>query len=171
MKLIQVATQQFIDNITSITPGALKGGLMCLERRPRTDELLAAGADGAPKLFKMFRVEKRVIGDDFNRIRAYEGLPGRVFSLAWSTDGERFAVGSSAQGTGEVRLYRVGEETPAWRQAVGAGIFSVDVAPAGDRVAVGAYDGRVRLLDAASGSIVHEFFPVPLEDGASEGTR
>ena len=26
-KLIEVSTQRFIDNITSITPGALKGGL------------------------------------------------------------------------------------------------------------------------------------------------
>ena len=28
MKLTEVATQRFIDNITSITPGALKGGLL-----------------------------------------------------------------------------------------------------------------------------------------------
>ncbi len=27
MKLVEVATQRFVDNITSITPGALKGGL------------------------------------------------------------------------------------------------------------------------------------------------
>ena len=30
MKLIEVATQRFIDNITSITPSLLKGGLMAL---------------------------------------------------------------------------------------------------------------------------------------------
>jgi WD40 repeat protein len=34
MKLTDVGTQRFIDNITSITPGALKGGLMALDRRP-----------------------------------------------------------------------------------------------------------------------------------------
>ena len=34
MKLTEVATQRFIDNITSITPGALKGGLLAVARRP-----------------------------------------------------------------------------------------------------------------------------------------
>jgi mono/diheme cytochrome c family protein len=34
MKLTEVATQRFIDNITSITPGALKGGLITVARRP-----------------------------------------------------------------------------------------------------------------------------------------
>src|SRR5262249_50025683 len=34
MKLTEVATQRFVDNITSITPGALKGGLMTVARHP-----------------------------------------------------------------------------------------------------------------------------------------
>ena len=34
MKLTEVATQRFIDNITSITPGALKGGLAAVAVRP-----------------------------------------------------------------------------------------------------------------------------------------
>ena len=34
MKLTHVETQRFMDNVTSITPGALKGGLMALDRRP-----------------------------------------------------------------------------------------------------------------------------------------
>ncbi|HEV3438844.1 MAG TPA: c-type cytochrome domain-containing protein, partial [Gemmata sp.] len=34
MKLTEVATQRFVDNVTSITPGALKGGLMAVDRRP-----------------------------------------------------------------------------------------------------------------------------------------
>jgi WD40 repeat protein len=165
MKLIQVATQQFIDNITSITPGALKGGLMTVERRPAADELLAAGADGTPRLYKMYRVEKRVIGDDFNLIRAFDPLPGRVFAVSWASDGERFAAGSSNQGKGEVRMYRVGEAAPAWRLEIPGGVFTVDFSPNGERIAAGAFDGRVRLIDAASGTIALEFVPVPLEVG------
>src|SRR5262249_21679514 len=34
MKLTVVQTQRFVDNITSITPGKLKGGLQAVERRP-----------------------------------------------------------------------------------------------------------------------------------------
>jgi WD40 repeat protein len=44
MKLMQVKTQQFIDDITSITPGALKGGLQTVDRHPTKDELLIGGS-------------------------------------------------------------------------------------------------------------------------------
>src|SRR5207253_10331897 len=61
MKLTEVATQRFIDNITSITPGALKGGLLTVARHPKKDELLIGGADGVPKIYQMYRNKKRVI--------------------------------------------------------------------------------------------------------------
>src|SRR5947199_409954 len=43
MKLTEVATQRLEDNITSITPGALKGGLQAVDRHPQKDELLIGG--------------------------------------------------------------------------------------------------------------------------------
>ena len=36
------ADQRFVDNVTSITPGALKGGLMALDRRPLKEKKMAA---------------------------------------------------------------------------------------------------------------------------------
>ena len=39
MKLYEVATERFVDNVTSITPGALKGGLHAVDRHPTKDEL------------------------------------------------------------------------------------------------------------------------------------
>ena len=33
-KLTEYATQRFIDNVTSITPGALKGGIAAIDRHP-----------------------------------------------------------------------------------------------------------------------------------------
>ena len=76
MKLTIVATGQFVDNITSITPGALKGGLVDVIRHPTREEVLAVGADGEPRLYKIFREKARQIGDDFNLIRAYSKLAG-----------------------------------------------------------------------------------------------
>ena len=57
MKLNEVATERFVDNITSITPGALKGGLMTIDRNPKNDELLVGGADGTPKIYQMHRTK------------------------------------------------------------------------------------------------------------------
>src|SRR5205823_2994915 len=84
MKLIEVKTERFIDNLTSITPGALKGGLITIDRHPTKDELLCGGSDGAPKIFKMVRTEARKIGDNANLLREFAAMPGRVFSVAYN---------------------------------------------------------------------------------------
>jgi WD40 repeat protein len=112
MKLTEVATQRFVDNITSITPGALKGGLITVARHPYRDELLIGGSDGVPKIYRMYRTKKRVIGDDFNFLRGFEPMPGRIFCARFSADGTRIAVGSSADGRGEVRVYQSGAGKP-----------------------------------------------------------
>ena len=52
VKLTEVATQRFMDNVTSITPGALKGGLMAIAIRPRTSkwfQVVPADTPGVPR--------------------------------------------------------------------------------------------------------------------------
>ena len=197
MKLTEVATQRFIDNVTSITPGALKGGLTGIDLRPphkgpyrvRTlgfdlefdlgprmqkvpedtpgvapkiyDELLIAGSDGAPRVYKMHRETKRVIGDDANRVREYEKMPGRVYSVAFSPDGRRFAAASSLDGKGEVRVYET--ESGKWIACKGVSGPAYDVAwhPNGKTIASAGFDGKVWLHDAASGKLVKEFAAMP----------
>ena len=109
MKLTEVATERLEDNITSITPGALKGGLQAVDRHPTKDELVIGGADGTPKIYQMFRTKARQIGDDFNLIRAFPGLPGRLFAVKFSPDGTRIVAGSSSDGKGEVRVYNAAD--------------------------------------------------------------
>ena len=130
VKLTEVAEQRFIDNVTSITPGVLKGGLMAVDRRPMKekkmqkvpsdtpnakpqvyDELLFGGADGTPRLYKMHRETKREIGDDANKLKVFDALPGRVSCVAFDGDGERFAAAASLDGNGEVRVYDVEKGT------------------------------------------------------------
>jgi WD40 repeat protein len=179
MKLTEVATQRFIDNVTSITPGALKGGLITVARNPQKtdkkvvstekgtdtsdrwyDELLTAGSDGVPRLYKMHREKKRVIGDDANRIREYEAMPGRIYSVRFNADGSRFAAGSSLNGKGEVRIYNTAdgkvlaktETTPT---------FALSYRADGKAVATAGFDGKVRLIDE-TGKIIKEFIPVPV---------
>ena len=47
-KLTEVATQRFVDNITSITPGALKGGITSIARLAGRDDDVVGGSDGHP---------------------------------------------------------------------------------------------------------------------------
>jgi WD40 repeat protein len=163
MKLIEVSTQRFIDNITSITPGALKGGLMTVARDPAKDELLIGGADGAPKIYQMYRKKKRVIGDDFNLVRAFQPMPGRVFAVKYSPDGKLIAAGSSFDGSGEVRTYEAatGKLVARFEGQHGA-VYALAFRPDGKQVASAGFDGAVRLNDPVTGKLVRQFVPVPL---------
>ncbi len=182
VKLTEVETQRFIDNITSITPGALKGGLMAVARNPNKkdvkvvntakgtdqteklyDEIVIAGSDGTPRLYKVHRTQKRVIGDDFNKVREYQALAGRIHSLNFNPDGTLFAAGSSLDGTGEVRVYQTADAKVVSQLATPtSGVFSLAFDPQGKVIASGGSDGSIRLSDPMTGKIIKEFVPVPL---------
>jgi WD40 repeat protein/mono/diheme cytochrome c family protein len=215
VKLTEVPTNRFIDNVTSITPGALKGGLLALDVRPPRDprpeqaakvalavaqargwpnvatlaaaaappkkrmsvippdakdvpakvydEILVAGADGQPRLYKIHREAKRVIGDDLNRVREFERLPGRVYAVAFDRTGRYFAVGSSLDGMGEARVYAVdtGKRLSTF-EGIKTPVYAVAFRPDGKLVATAGFDGLVRLTDPATGKLVKEFVPVPM---------
>ncbi|WP_437228690.1 DUF1549 domain-containing protein [Planctomicrobium sp. SH661] len=104
-KLYNVPTQRFIDNVTSITPGALKGGISALQRHPERNEILVGGSDGTPRIYRMERVLERKIGDDSNLIRKFPAMSGRIYSVAYAPDGKTVACGSSLDGKGQVYTY------------------------------------------------------------------
>ncbi len=104
-KLYHVSTERFIDNVTSITPGALKGGISAVARHPGRDEILVGGSDGIPRIYRMERVTKRVIGDDANLIRKFPAMPGRITAVAYAPDGKSIVCLSSHNGTGHVSLF------------------------------------------------------------------
>lgn len=211
VKMTEVATNRFVDNVTSITPGQLKGGLLAVEVRPTQwaeqmraialfgvsahrnrmgevfnlhgytaprknlrprdipdvpvknyDEILVAGADGQPRLYKMHREVKRVIGDDSNKIREYEKMPGRIYAVAFNKTGSLFAAGSSLDGTGEVRIFQTdnAKRISAFEN-VKTPIYALAFHPDGKSVASGGFDGMVRLNDPLTGKLIKEFVPVP----------
>jgi WD40 repeat protein/mono/diheme cytochrome c family protein len=204
MKLTEVPTQRFVDNVTSITPGALKGGLMAVDRRPVPagtrdlrflgatfridrakrmqkvppdtpgvppkpyDELLAAGADGRPRLYKMHREEKRVIGDDANRLKEFEKMPGRVSAVAFNPDGSKFVAASSLDGKGEVRVYDVETGKTVACEKVAGPVYAAAWHPTGKAVASAGFDGKVRIHDPATGKLLKEFTVLPVTRKAAE---
>lgn len=109
LRLIEVANEQFVDNITSITPGALKGGIQAVARNSLRDEVLVGGADGVPKIYRIHRTSERVIGDDANLMWQLPALPGRLFAVAYNRQGfdskkQRIAAGSSLDGVGTLQV-------------------------------------------------------------------
>ncbi|MDF1860942.1 MAG: DUF1549 domain-containing protein [Verrucomicrobiales bacterium] len=105
-KLTKVETERLIDNITSITPGALKGGLNTVTRHPTQDHVLVGGSDGVPQIYRMYRETARKIGDNANLIRKYPALKGRIWDAAFAPDGKTFAAVSSLNGKGQIGIYK-----------------------------------------------------------------
>lgn len=195
MKLTEVPTQRFVDNITSITPGELKGGLMAVDRRPVDDsrqirlfgaaiklhakkyqkvpsdtpgappklydELLVAGADGVPRLYKMHREEPRKIGDDANRIKVFKEMPGRIGTVAFNSTGAKFAAASSLDGKGEVSVYDVASGAKVICENVTGPAYAVAWSPDGKTIASAGFDGVVWLHDSSTGKLVNSFVVLP----------
>jgi WD40 repeat protein len=161
LKLMESETGSFIDNITSITPGVLGGPLYFVARHPQKNEFITGGDDSVPKLYKMLRTQGRQIGDDFNLIRNYEKMPGRVTCAAFNKDGSKLVVGGLG---GEARLFKVDDGA---RLATLAGhrgaVFAVAFHPGGELIATGGMDGQVRIFEAATGNVVKTFVPVPMQ--------
>lgn len=102
VKLTEVATQRFIDNVTSITPGALKGGILAIAPHPTLEHFVAGGSDGIPKVYRTFREVKREIGDDAQLIADLFPVSGRVFAARFSADGKRIACAGGIDRVGEL---------------------------------------------------------------------
>jgi WD40 repeat protein len=178
VKLTNVPTQRFIDNITSITPGALKGGVLALARNPDQknvknikcvdaverpyDEVLFGGSDGVPRLYQVHRTKARVIGDDFNKIREYPSMPGRIYALSFNKAGNLFVAGSSLNGHGEVRVYQTADGKQVSKLEGDPGpVYTVAYRPDAKQIASGGFDGNVRLSDPATGKLIKQYIPVP----------
>ena len=162
LKLVEVATEQFIDNITSITPGAVKGGLMSVRRHPERDELLVGGADGVPKAYKMHREQKRVIGDDYNLLRAFPPMHGLVYAVEWSTDGSLVAAVSGLGKKGEVCVANAADGVEVWRHEFPFGVYALSLDSTGTRLALAGDDGMVREYALQDGSLMREFPSAPV---------
>jgi WD40 repeat protein/mono/diheme cytochrome c family protein len=104
VKLTELASARFVDNITSITPGALRGGMNTVARNPKRDEIMIGGADGTPQIYRIFRTTARKIGDNSNLLRRFPVMEGRVYSVSYAADGKRCAAGSSLDGKGQIDI-------------------------------------------------------------------
>lgn len=162
LKLVKVETQQFIDNVTSITPGALRGGLLAVRRHPTEEHVLVGGADGKPQVFRIFREKKRVIGDNYNLIRAFDAIPGRIYDLGWSPDGAVLVAVSSTGKAGAMRAYNSADGATLWDQPFEAGLFTVSIHPNGERVTCAGSDGVLRRFLLKDGAPIDEHMVLPV---------
>lgn len=163
VKLYEVKTQRFVDNVTSITPGALKGGINAVARHPGEDQVLIGGADGVPKIYRLFREKARKIGDDFNKIKDFPEMPGRIYDVAFTSDATKAVACSSLDGAGHVHVFTVADGKKALElEGPLHAVYSISIAPDNKRIALVGFDGEVLLYDLETGKPLQQFPAVPI---------
>jgi WD40 repeat protein len=99
---------------------------------------------------------------------AFERQAAAVTAVAFSPDGSQIAAGS----VGEVRVYNTTDGKRVLTLSGHRGsIHAIAYSPDGTRIATGGFDGKVRLFDAKSGSLVKEFVPVPITSSAAAAAK
>ena len=163
VKLIDAANGQFIDDINKLLEGVL-----CLARHPKEDLVAYGGENGATRIYKMAENQGRTAANnDVNLVKECERLPGPVYSIAYSADGNLIAVGGV---NGEMRLFnsKDGKRLATPKGHEGA-IFAVAFNPTmTNQVASAGFDGKVRLHETAKGDLLHTFVPVPIQPAGDQ---
>ncbi len=163
VKLYEVKTQRFVDNVTSITPGALKGGINAVARYPGEDQVLIGGADGIPKIYRLFREKARKIGDDFNKIKDFPEMPGRIYDVAFTSDAAQAVACSSLDGAGYVHVFNVADGKKALElEGPLHAVYSICISPDNKQIASVGFDGEVLLHDLQTGKQLQHFPAVPI---------
>ncbi|HEV2471878.1 MAG TPA: c-type cytochrome domain-containing protein [Chthonomonadales bacterium] len=156
IKLTLVSSGSFIDDINTHT-----SPLDCLVRNPKADQVICGGADGIPRLYKIFRTEARTMNmEDHNLLRAFDRQPGPITALAFSPDGSAIAVGSESS---VVSIYSVADGKLIVELKGHKGtIHALAYRPDGREIATGGFDGIVRIYSLPAGSLVRQFVPAPI---------
>lgn len=165
IKLTLVEGASFIDDINTHT-----SAYRCMARNPNppkgpdgqpVPQVAAAGDDGVPRLYKVFRTQARTMNqEDHNLIRAFERQPGVATCIAFSPDGSLIAVGGEAD---VVNVYKVMDGTKVATLKGHKGVlYALTFRNDGKQLATGGFDGTVRLYDLPTGTLFKSFLPVPI---------
>jgi WD40 repeat protein len=170
VKMTDVATARFVGNVTTHTPGVLKGGMIAIARHPSRNELLAGGADGAPKLFRMDVKAAPAGGGNPNQIREFARMSGRIFDVAFNADGTRAFAGSSLDGSGQLRAFETDTGKQLWDLQIPSSVYAVAIAPDGATLVATGGDGKLRFIDAVKGVVIEELVSVDVNEAAATET-
>jgi WD40 repeat protein/mono/diheme cytochrome c family protein len=180
VKMTDIESQRFVGNVTTHTPGVLKGGQQAIDRHPKRAEILVGGADGAAKLFKMDVQAAPAGGGNPNQLRQYEAMTGRVFDVRFNLDGTQVFVCTSLDGQGQVRSYETDSGNVLWTLDVPeSAVYALACSPDGATLAAAGADGQIRLIEASNGQLRRSFLPVqvtaspswPAQPGQDAGRR
>jgi len=99
-------------------------------------------------------------------------MEGRVFEVQFNHDGSRLAAVSSNHRSGKLSIYQPDEGKEISTLAIPTGgLFAVSFSQDGSQVAAGGADGKLLIVDAASGSILQSIELAQIVQAASPPSK
>jgi WD40 repeat protein len=156
MKLINTQDGQFIDDINKLLEPVL-----CFSRNPKQDIVAYGGALGNARIYRISENQGRTAANnDNNLLKEFERQPGPIYAISYSPDGNSIALG----GTGsEVLVFKTDGHRTATLAGHEGAVFSIAWNPAKPEILTAGLEGKIRVFDPASGKLLREFIPFPLE--------
>jgi WD40 repeat protein len=155
LKLVDLVHGQFIDDINK-----LLDPVSSFARHPKTDVVTYGSSTGSLRSYKISDNQQRTAANnDTNLVKEFERQPGPVRSIAYSPDGESFAVASGAT---DVRFYKTDGTRLGELKGHKGPVYTLAFQPDGKRLVTAGFEGEVRLFDYPSGQLVKSFVPVPV---------
>jgi WD40 repeat protein len=134
-----------------------------MEKHPREDWVVFAGAEYRPRLYRAsVKTNNLDPGSDPNFIREFEGFDSGMTGLAFSPDGRWLAC--AGRPVGEVRVHDVsnGQRKAVLRNHEGV-VYGLAFSPDGGLLATAGFEGVVRVFAWEKERLVAVFNPVPPE--------
>lgn len=155
LKLCETDSGALVGNLTTLDPTQPSSSYRCLMRRPKSEQVLAGGEDGIPRLFN-----GAVAGGAGGSLgRTYEKLPGRLEALNFSADGKLFAAGGVG---GAAKIYETDAGRTVATLTLPGSVFALAFSADGKTLATAGLDGKVHLFNTADGKPIADFVPVPI---------
>jgi len=155
LKVCEIDSGALIGNLTTLDPTQPSSSYRQMLRRPKADQVLAGGEDGAPRLFG----GQVAGGAGGNLQRTFEKLAGRIEALAFSADGKLIAAGGAG---GSAKIYETDSGRVVASLTLPGSVFALAFAPDSKTLTAAGLDGKVHLFSTADGKAVKDFVPVPL---------
>ena len=92
--------------------------------------------------------------------------------MAFNPKGNLGFAGSSLDGKGEVHCFEIDSGKQMWTKIFDhSPIYAVCASPNGEEIAVGGYDGKIRLLSIASGELKRELSIAPIQKSLAQNNK
>jgi WD40 repeat protein len=156
MKLINAENGQFIDDINKLIEPVL-----CFSRHPKQDIIAYGGELGNARIYKISDNQGRTAANnDSNFVKEFERQLGPIYSIAYSPEGNRIALGGVGS---DVVVFKTDGQKAATLSGHEGAIFSIAWHPTQPQIFTAGYEGKIRVFEAADGKLLKSFVPFPLE--------